>query len=53
MIAALSRLWKSAIASREIEVGSGRSRPAENVAFAMASSCEAIAQIKRTSHEVR
>lgn len=34
--AAFSREWKCAISSRNNEVGSGRSRPAEKEAFAMA-----------------
>lgn len=37
MTAEFSREWKRAISSRVNEVGSGRSRPAENDAFAMAS----------------
>jgi len=36
------RVWKVAISSLLIEVGSGRRRPAANVAFAMASWWEAI-----------
>ena len=34
--------WKLAISSRDKEVGSGRKRPAEKVAFAIASWCDAI-----------
>ena len=37
-----SKLWKLAISSFDVDVGSGRSRPAENAAFAMASLCEAM-----------
>jgi len=36
-IASFSRVWKCAMSSRDKEVGSGRRRPAENEAFAMAS----------------
>lgn len=32
-----SAVWKATISSRETDVGSGRNRPAENEAFAMAS----------------
>jgi hypothetical protein len=35
--AEFSRVWKCAISSRDNEVGSGRKRPAEKEAFAMAS----------------
>jgi hypothetical protein len=37
MTVSFSREWKCAISSRDKEVGSGRRRPAENEAFAMAS----------------
>lgn len=36
------RVWKSVIEERETEVGSGRSRPAEKEAFAMAKLWDAI-----------
>ena len=38
-----SSSWKCAISSLEVALGSGRRRPAENAAFAMATLCEAIA----------
>lgn len=37
-----SEVWKAVISSRETEVGSGRRRPAEKEAFAMATWWEAI-----------
>lgn len=37
-----SKLWKLAISSFDVAVGSGRSRPAENAALAIANLCEAM-----------